>query len=97
MAFPYLRAHGSRPFLYAKRAHFPHSFRILRSLFHACGKLIGACVTDSVPSSASWCVQKSYHISLLVLIVLDKHARLQEESLVQPTMLLAFCAEGFAL
>ena len=31
VAFPYLRAHGSRPFLYAKRAHFPHSFRILRS------------------------------------------------------------------
>ena len=31
IAFPYLRAHGSRPFLYAKRAHFPHSFRILRS------------------------------------------------------------------
>ena len=28
---PYLRAHGSRPFLYAKQAHFPHSFRILRS------------------------------------------------------------------
>ena len=28
MAFPYLRADGSR---YAKRAHFPHSFRILRS------------------------------------------------------------------
>ena len=25
------------------------------------------------------------------------HARLQEESLAQPTMLLAFCAEGFAL
>ena len=31
IAFPYLRPHGSRPFLYAKRAHFPHSFRILRS------------------------------------------------------------------
>ena len=31
VAFPYLRAHGSRPFLYAKRAHFPNSFRILRS------------------------------------------------------------------
>ena len=31
IAFPYLRAHGSRPFLYAKQAHFPHSFRILRS------------------------------------------------------------------
>ena len=30
IAFPYFRAHGSRPFLYAKRAHFPHSFRILR-------------------------------------------------------------------
>ena len=26
IAFPYLRPHGSRPFLYAKRAHFPHSF-----------------------------------------------------------------------
>ena len=25
------------------------------------------------------------------------HAQLQEESLAQPTMLLAFCAEGFAL
>ena len=24
-----LPAHGSRPFLYAERAHFPHSFRIL--------------------------------------------------------------------
>ena len=31
IALPYSRAHGSRPFLYAKRAHFPHSFRILRS------------------------------------------------------------------
>ena len=31
VAFPYIRAHGSRPFLYAKQAHFPHSFRILRS------------------------------------------------------------------
>ena len=31
IALPYLRAHGSRPFLYAKRAHFLHSFRILRS------------------------------------------------------------------
>ena len=31
IAFPYLRAHGSRPFSYAKRVHFPHSFRILRS------------------------------------------------------------------
>ena len=28
IAFPYLRPHGSQPFLYA---HFPHSFRILRS------------------------------------------------------------------
>ena len=43
IALPYSRAHGSRPFLYAKRAHFPHSFRILR---HACGKLIRACVTE---------------------------------------------------
>ena len=40
--------YGSRPFLYAKRAHFPHSFRILCSSLHACGKLIRACVTDSV-------------------------------------------------
>ena len=47
------------------------------------------------PSSASWCVQKSHHISLLVLIVLYKHARLQEESLVQTTMLLAFIRRGF--
>ena len=31
IALPYSRAHGSRPFLHAKRAHFPHSFRILRS------------------------------------------------------------------
>ena len=31
IALPYLRTHGSRPFLYEKRAHFPHSFRILRS------------------------------------------------------------------
>ena len=30
-SFLYLRAHCSRPFLYVKRAHFPHSFRILRS------------------------------------------------------------------
>ena len=29
IAFPYLRLHGGRPFLYAKRAHFPHSFRSL--------------------------------------------------------------------
>ena len=28
IALPYSRAHGSRPILYAKRAHFPHSFRI---------------------------------------------------------------------
>ena len=28
IAFPYLRAHGCRPFLYAKRAHFPHSFAV---------------------------------------------------------------------
>ena len=35
--------------------------------------------------------------ALLVLIVLYKHARLQEESLVQPAMLLAFYAEGFAI
>ena len=31
VAFPYLRAHCSRPFLYVKRAYFPHSFRILRT------------------------------------------------------------------
>ena len=31
IALPHSRAHGSRPFLHAKRAHFPHSFRILRS------------------------------------------------------------------
>ena len=31
IAFPYLRPHGSRPFLYTKLANFPHSFRILRS------------------------------------------------------------------
>ena len=31
IALLYSRAHGSRPFFYAKRAHFPHSFRILSS------------------------------------------------------------------
>ena len=32
IALPYSRAHGSRPFLYVKRAHFPHSFRIYTTL-----------------------------------------------------------------
>ena len=45
-----------------------------------CGKLIRACVTDSAleqshNSSASW--PPHFHVSLLVLIVLYKHARLQ--------------------
>ena len=37
-------------------------------------------------------VYKSHHISLLVLI----NSSTPEESLAQPTMILAFCAKGFA-
>ena len=54
IAFPYLRAHCSRPFLYVKRAHFPHSLRIYTTLMiaRACGKLIRACVMVAVVYSA---------------------------------------------